>query len=525
MITFDMLLKMPALKTLNVVAGINGLNREIKVVSIMDAPDSYKWLKGGELILTTAYLFGGDSKLLELALMNLIDAGSSGLGIKKDRFLKDIPEELIIIADKHQFPILEIPYHFGWSDIIASFYELLYNVTENTHCTIEPHHIKEIYNAGRWGSRQLMEKLTEYFRTPLAVLLNNKKIQMDNGLPGVKLIGAALESAPVFLEKMGDDVLTIGKYFLTVLNIPFLYQHNVEYLAVMSQDRGLFAEIRKLFHFLSDLVEREKIVTTDKIQVYRKFMISIVSGKVTKEEIHSFEAFRGTDETIYSGIMLIFSSNTMAVYSKVLGELKNTRLLRIGKANPHIVDNISDHEAIVMFELDAKDDNESYKEWQRIFFDDIEYSMQEYQDGYISMGRFYSRLEDIVTSYMEAREAYFIGQRLWEDRRCFSYSILSAYSVLHQAHPSKVDLSYIEILNKHKAGFSFDCLSTLEAYFRCDGYKKAADKLQIHENTMRYRLQRISDFLHLDIDDPIVTHSLVTQIMMWRLLQNNGKNL
>ena len=83
MITVEKLLEMPVLSGLKVVAGRQGLDREVKVVSVMDAPGSYKWLKGGELLLTTGYLYGADSGILHYQLNNLIEAGASGLGKKR----------------------------------------------------------------------------------------------------------------------------------------------------------------------------------------------------------------------------------------------------------------------------------------------------------------------------------------------------------------------------------------------------------------------------------------------------------
>ena len=517
MVTFEMLFKMPTLRVLNAVAGQGGLTREIRAVSVMDAPDSYKWLKGGELILTSAYLYGGDTKFLELALMNLIEAGSSGLGIKKDRFLNKIPENIIFIADEHQFPIIEIPYYFGWSDIIAVFYELLHNTAENTHFTIDPNHIEQIYNAGRWGSRKLMDKLTELFRIPLAVLLNNKEIQMDNGLPGVKMIGGALENTLLFPENMGNEILTVGKYYLAIFNIPFLHHEHAEYLAIMSQNRSFFAEMNKLFHLLTDLGKQENVVIADKMQIYREFMLSFMSGKITTDEIHHFEMLHGSKETVYSCVILIYSEETISVYHKLADALKKPCLVKKGKASSYIVDNAAKHEAVVMLELIMKNDDDSYKEWQRMFIEEMEYSMQESQAGYISMGRLYYSLKDIMFSYWEAKEAHVIGQNLWENRRCFSYSMLSAYSVLRNANPAQIDLSYIDILDNNKTGLSFDGILTLEAYIECGSYKKAAEKLYLHENTLRYRMHKIQNYLHVDLDDPIITHSLIIQIKIWRL--------
>lgn len=123
-ITVDALLKAPFLDKLKIIAGHEGLIREVSAISIMDAPDSYKWLRGNEIILTTGFIFGGDDWQVEHFVRNLIEAGCSAVGIKKGRFLSNISEIIIQIAQQNQFPIIEIPHSFGWSDIISCFYQL-----------------------------------------------------------------------------------------------------------------------------------------------------------------------------------------------------------------------------------------------------------------------------------------------------------------------------------------------------------------------------------------------------------------
>jgi sugar diacid utilization regulator len=316
---------------------------------------------------------------------------------------------------------------------------------------------------------------------------------------------------------MGIEVLTVDKYYITVCAIPFFHQGRAEYIAVMTQNRDFSAEIHKMFHLLADLGERENAIAADKAQIYRKFMLGFISGKITQEEIQGFKKFRGTEETVYTGVILIHSKDTMAVYYKLTETFKKARLMKKGKANSYIVENAAKQEAVILLELRTKGDDETAKEWQRMFFEDIEYSIEGVQEGTVSMGRLYPELDNIMTGYWEAKEAYIIGQALLEDSRCFLYSVLSPYSALRNADLSQIDLSYVEILGNHQKGLAFDGISTLEAYIECGGYKKAAEKLYIHENTLRYRIQKIAGFLHLDLSNPIIAHALIVQIKLWRL--------
>ena len=50
------LLQVPSLKNnLKVIAGESGLDRKISSVTVIDTPDGLNWLRGNEVVITTAY--------------------------------------------------------------------------------------------------------------------------------------------------------------------------------------------------------------------------------------------------------------------------------------------------------------------------------------------------------------------------------------------------------------------------------------------------------------------------------------
>jgi purine catabolism regulator len=518
MISVDALLKAPELKELKVIAGHRGLGKKIRAVTVIDAPDSYKWLRGYELILTSGYLVGGDPGLLEHFIVNLAEAGASGLGIKKDRFVKTIPEHVVNTADKMDFPLIELPYHFVWSDMFSVYYELLHLEPEKQPAAIEPECIEQIYNAARWGSHYLLDTLTQLFNLPVAVILNNKQIKADNGISGAVLIADALESSLLFPENMGNEILTVGKYFIAVCPIPFNRAGSVEYIAIMSQSGAFLKELKRVFLLLASLGDHNKLDANDREKIYREFILSFISGKITETDAQRFETFRGAGQEVYTGVMIIESDDSMATYIHAADILKKARLTNRGKAVSHIVNNAAKHETIVMLELHMTNPAETPEIWQHIFIEDMEYLVQDTKDCFVSMGRLYKNLSDISTSYHEAREACIIGRILWEERKCFLYSMVSFYNILRKADPSQLDFGFIQLLEDNKAGFSFDGIKTLEAFIERGGYKKAAADLFIHENTLRYRVQKIGELLHIDLEDPVVIHSLLTQVKLWKLL-------
>jgi purine catabolism regulator len=63
----------------------------------------------------------------------LIEKRAAGLGIKLGVFISDLPQDIIAIADKNQFPILSIPLSFKYSSIVQSVWRRLSGKKQYAH--------------------------------------------------------------------------------------------------------------------------------------------------------------------------------------------------------------------------------------------------------------------------------------------------------------------------------------------------------------------------------------------------------
>jgi hypothetical protein len=115
-------LKLEVLQGSKVVAGRSGLNKQIKEVNIIDAPDIVNWAREGEFMLTTGYCFKDDENVGKQIIYDLAGKKCAGLGIKTKRFFENIPVNMIEFADKLSFPLIELPYYRTFSEISVSIY-------------------------------------------------------------------------------------------------------------------------------------------------------------------------------------------------------------------------------------------------------------------------------------------------------------------------------------------------------------------------------------------------------------------
>lgn len=124
----------------------------------------------------------------------------------------------------------------------------------------------------------------------------------------------------------------------------------------------------------------------------------------------------------------------------------------------------------------------------------------------IGVGNTYEFLDDIRTSYQEAKSALDIYGNLKPNQRIFFYDNLGIYSLIAQVQNDKFLSEFVEnkigLLIQNDQLQEGELCKTLEAFLdnNCK-YNITAEALFIHQNTMHYRMDRIKKILGRDIND------------------------
>lgn len=142
-------------------------------------------------------------------------------------------------------------------------------------------------------------------------------------------------------------------------------------------------------------------------------------------------------------------------------------------------------------------------------------SLQDYFD-IKNMGM--SRIQDkynIKDALDEANDAFCTARRL--DKPFVEYTPLSTFQLVslisdsHEAHAYYDE--FLSILSaKCTDSHLIEVMDTLRAYIACHGdYKVISAKCHQHENTVRYRINKIKEWLDLE-DDPVTFHEICSII-------------
>ncbi len=133
-------MKLSVMQQARLVAGSNGLARQIRWVTIVEVIEDVSRLQEGEFLITTAYGWEADPDLGRRLLEGFAAQGLSGVAIQTGFYLAAIPQPLVELADKLGLPVFELPSQLNFSMVTRELLEQVINeqfraleYSENVH--------------------------------------------------------------------------------------------------------------------------------------------------------------------------------------------------------------------------------------------------------------------------------------------------------------------------------------------------------------------------------------------------------
>ena len=122
------ILELDVLKQARLLAGSDAaLDRKVSSVTVGEVPDIAEWLSGGEMVLTTLFAVKGDPERQREFCTTVMMADAAALFVKTTRFVEQLPADVIELANKRKFPIVEVPQDLRWTRLMQDATELIIN--------------------------------------------------------------------------------------------------------------------------------------------------------------------------------------------------------------------------------------------------------------------------------------------------------------------------------------------------------------------------------------------------------------
>ncbi|GAC1656726.1 MAG: PucR family transcriptional regulator ligand-binding domain-containing protein [Vulcanimicrobiaceae bacterium] len=118
-------LALPSLSEAAVVAGGGGLTREVLWSHVVDVPDPAPWVRPGHLILTTGFSWPKTGSAQQAQIRDLAQAGVVAIALAVPRFVARFSDEARLQAERSNLPLIEIPFDIPFAQIMEELHRAI----------------------------------------------------------------------------------------------------------------------------------------------------------------------------------------------------------------------------------------------------------------------------------------------------------------------------------------------------------------------------------------------------------------
>ncbi|MGM8211914.1 PucR family transcriptional regulator [Virgibacillus sp. W0430] len=520
-------MKLGKFRACEVVAGHEGLDKVVENITIMEVPDIVKWLKGRELILTSLFAIKDDADAQNLLIQQLYYAGASALAIKPFESMKGIPNVIIQSANKLGFPVIQIPEHVKYLDILSPVMHQIFNekvvLQENLEQATNMLQEISLHAQGLNAFVKTMAHLTRnivtiesefsYIPTPqpekdICTLSNDQKHELS------------VIKRPIRYERTYGDVVV--PCIVAPIIVDNDYYGNITCWAVKHDHLAMdLAVLEKASTLVSLEFLRLKVKYDVEQQYKNEFMRELLFNKsLTEQDLVErgarYEIYR---EEQYVCILLeeVHELNDASLSKdKQLNKIEVQTILQ--KKWPTVLVGVIRGLICIIVPIDKADVHATCNAvWEQ-----IRYYCRKNIHFVLGVGEQSAGPKGIRTSFFQAEQALQLTKTLQVQEDIIYYDQLGAFRLLSPLLGQKE----LEEFYEDTIGRLVDqdpkkeLIKTLKMYFLCnESLKDTANALFIHVNTLKYRLKRVEELTGYHIRKTEEKTSLFLGLKIFELLQ------
>lgn len=515
------LLNLPVFEGTKLVAGLHGSNREVNTVNMMDAPDIVHFLKTDELLVTTAFHFKDDLESLLQLIKEMESHGCSGLGIKTKRYLQEIPEEAINLANVLQFPLLELPINTSLGDIVNKSLSYILDIrTNELHHAMETHQQFTNQIMSGQGIHKILENLASLINFPIC-LLNfhllpikkpNWSTNLFEDLEQIKTNGY-----PFHLSKTSITSFTLLNETRDTVTLFPVYTHKqCNYLCVLGyiplSSRSTILTVKQAANVIAFEIMKENALKQNTRRIKNEFFTNFINGSFsTADEIISrgkeFGLFNDQRYLCTVGQILEDDKATSFIQSQSEKELIYDTLESELENSQHKTHLFTTEQSFVLL-LEVKGVRKELEETFVELLKKIQTKIYTHYKEELSFGisMYADELTHVTVSYKEARDALYYGNMSGKKQFIEVYQPKEVPEILRMIPYEHLKKFYDDTFQSFASESKKDhqvLLHTLSVFLEthCQ-LSETAKRLYVHRNTVIYRLEKCEELIGRSIKEP-----------------------
>lgn len=537
MLTIREALELPALQGATLVAGEGGLDNPIRWVHIVDLPHpKFEWVQGGELLLTSGY---GLSDEADNPIPMLAEKGLAGIVLSRGGKFERTPASLCKAADDVDLPIIETPPDLAFIDVTEAILGKILDQQTAVRQHGDEIHRSLMEQVLEGDSLQgVAEALSEILGRSITVeddaldvlaaaevgpVDEARKRSIREGRTNPELINALIdrgiytrlmkERGPLYVSPIPELGMTMERIVAPI----FVAHRIVGYVWIISGDRALTEldelAIEHTATVAAVILLKEQEIQRAELEQQGDLLQQLLHlngppdplllGQVQRLGFHADRPFR---------VLLIEGTSTpvslLDLPQKVKRWLENANL-------PALVTMEADQ---VIAVLQNQPSNLGKPLADRLATQLSTPNLQ----LLMGLGGLAVEISDLGRSFTQAGEALDVAHRLDREQGMIAFDDLGSLHWFNRLPPETLEenvyFQAIRALDEHDGAHRGKLLHSLGAFLQTGGKTtEAARKLNLHRNTLSYRIRRIEELLEVDLTDPDIRFELLAALKVYRL--------
>jgi len=528
MFTLTDALGLEALSQARVVAGSQGLGREVRWAQVVDVPDITQWVREGDLLLTTAYTLLKNAHGQESLILDLHTKGLAGLVLAcGGDYFKQAPEIMRAQGNHLGFPIIESPWDVPFHDIVMALAEEIISAQNRWL-----RRASEIHD--RFTARVLQGGGPAELAADLATVLARSVLIADASFA---VIANASFAEPSLFGEQASDILPDP--LVTYIRESRPPGADCAWRLAANHEKGAHADCviapiavgrQTLGYVLAgatgdslgdlDLRAAESTAAVTALLLFKERAVHEAESRMEGSLMDRLLAGNAPDDAMVQAAQRygIDATRTYAVAFMEIGEhntpaLQRTLRNHLAQLRQPLL--IGERDSGVLLLLSGRRQEVKAAAERLIRMLGMPHPLR------VGIGTCV-RLSDLQSSYQQAREALTVALRLKTTVQVICFDDLGLlhwlWALPTAVRDANIYSSTIRKLADQDRARGTDLLTTLEAYVLHGGaIHKAAAALHVHRHTLKYRLDKIARVCELNVEAPLVRLNMQVALIEYRL--------
>ncbi|WP_404332783.1 PucR family transcriptional regulator [Mesobacillus maritimus] len=533
-------------------------NRHVQWISVIEMPVE-NFVRKSELVLSTAIGCGQDVNILKKFVQDIIASEASALIIALGRHLFDIPKEVLELAEREKFILIEVPWEVRFANII-----------EEVMGQINHHQFKEREQSEKVQQELLklilQEKdlsfILQYIERkigyPLVItdragniqekrnqsngLIKNWERYVTQGVIPAKQASSLLPHDPMFRKFQFIEIGNVSVLQLPIIQVSgdvqgYLFLITTQHISKDSfLTNYVVAVLEHATTTISLWYSRKNAIEETKMRLRSDFVLELAEGNILSwDQANSRARLLGYNLRLPYFCIVGYPENLRKVFEKrkkqtgsfedwlesMIRYIEEEILYAAQSLKREIMMTYHEGHLILFIENAPGQKNEN----PTAFLDLIERRLRNLLPDVVlswGIGNYHENLGGFKQSYYNANLALKLGRqkngpgnRTFHEHTRIDRILLS---IANNPEMKEIIFATIDPLIQYDKQRSMDLIGTLNMYNRCHGnVSQTARFLNLHRQSLLYRLRKIESLTGLSIVDPDDLFLLDLCIKIWKL--------